>query len=147
MGINLSNEVKGTSTFQNTLSVNSRAIVDKSDAAENAMPQTTNTSVSVGQLQSDNAKKGCSDKDNQDKAKQDKKSGETSMMSTSKDVNKLINKNTVAEFGFFENTNKVIIKIKDKYTNEVIKEIPSEKSIEIFEKALEMAGILVDEKR
>jgi len=142
MGINLSNEVKGTSTFQNTLSVNSRAIVDKSDAAENAMPQTTNTSVSVGQLQSDNAKKGCSDKDNQDK-----KTGETSMMSTSKDVNKLINKNTVAEFGFFENTNKVIIKIKDKYTNEVIKEIPSEKSIEIFEKALEMAGILVDEKR
>lgn len=142
MGINLSNEVKGTSTFQNTLSVNSRAIVDKSDAAENAMPQTTNTSVSVGQLQSDNAKKGCSDKDNQDK-----KTGETSMMSTSKDVNKLINKNTVAEFGFFENTNKVIIKIKDKDTNEVIKEIPSEKALEIFEKALELAGILVDEKR
>ena len=142
MGINLSNEVKGTSTFQNTLSVNSRAIVDKSDAAENAMPQTTNTSVSVGQLQSDNAKKGCSDKDNQDK-----KTGETSMMSTSKDVNKLINKNTVAEFGFFENTNKVIIKIKDKYTNEVIKEIPSEKALELLEKALDIAGILVDEKR
>ena len=149
MAINLSTEVKGASSFHNASSVNSRTAVDKSEAAGNVTPQSknVNTSVPVKQPQGDNVQKGYSNKDNQSKSKQDKQSSETSIMSTSKDMNKLINRNTVAEFGFYENTNKVIIKIKDKNTNEVIKEIPSEKSIEIFEKALELAGILVDEKR
>jgi len=149
MAINLSTEVKGASSFQNASSVNSRTAVDKSEAAGSVTPQSknVNTSVPVKQPQGDNVQKGYSNKDNQSKSKQDKQSSETSIMSTSKDMNKLINRNTVAEFGFYENTNKVIIKIKDKNTNEVIKEIPSEKSIEIFEKALELAGILVDEKR
>ena len=149
MAINLSTEVKGASSFQNASSVNSRTAVDKSEAAGSVTPQSknVNTSVPVKQSQGDNVQKGYSNKDNQSKSKQDKQSSETSIMSTSKDMNKLINRNTVAEFGFYENTNKVIIKIKDKNTNEVIKEIPSEKSIEIFEKALELAGILVDEKR
>ena len=68
-------------------------------------------------------------------------------MSASKDINKIINRNTIAEFGFYESTNKIIIKIKDKNTNEIIKEIPSEKALELLEKALEFAGLLVDEKR
>ena len=37
--------------------------------------------------------------------------------------------------------------IKDKETDEVIKEIPSEKALKMLEKAWEIAGILVDEKR
>ena len=39
------------------------------------------------------------------------------------------------------------ITIKDKETDEVIKEIPSEKALKMLEKAWEIAGILVDEKR
>ena len=149
MAINLSTEVKGASSFQNASSVNSRTTVDKSEATGNVTSpsKNVNTSVPVIQPQGDNVIKGYSNKDYQDKLKQDKQSGQTSIMGTSKVINKLINRNTVAEFGFYENTNKVIIKIKDKDTNEVIKEIPSEKALEIFEKALELAGILVDEKR
>jgi len=149
MAINLSTEIKGVPAFQNTLAVNSRPIVDKSEATGYATSQSknANSSAQIGQSQDDNVQKGYSNKDNQDKSKQDKQVGETSIMGTSKEINKIINSNTVAEFGFYENTNKVIIKIKDKYTNEVIKEIPSEKALEIFEKALELAGILVDEKR
>lgn len=62
-------------------------------------------------------------------------------------INKLINSNTVAEFGYNEPTNRITIKIKDKETDEVIKEIPSEKALEMLAKVWELAGMLVDEKR
>lgn len=64
-----------------------------------------------------------------------------------KDIQKVINRNTVAEFGYNEPTNRITIKIKDKDTDEVIKEIPSEKALEMVAKAWELAGIMVDEKR
>ena len=63
------------------------------------------------------------------------------------EINKVINRNTIAEFGYNEPTNRITIKIKDKETDEVIKEIPSEKALEMLAKAWELAGILVDEKR
>lgn len=64
-----------------------------------------------------------------------------------KDIQKVINHNTIAEFGYNEPTNRITIKIKDKDTDEVIKEIPSEKALEMLAKAWELAGIMVDEKR
>jgi flagellar protein FlaG len=63
------------------------------------------------------------------------------------EINKVINQKTVAEFGYNEPTNRITIKIKDKETDEVIKEIPSEKALEMLAKAWELAGIMVDEKR
>ena len=63
------------------------------------------------------------------------------------EINKVINQNTIAEFGYNEPTNRVTIKIKNKETDEVIKEIPSEKALEMLAKAWELAGLLVDEKR
>jgi flagellar protein FlaG len=63
------------------------------------------------------------------------------------EINKVINQNTIAEFGYNEPTNRITIKIKDKETDEVIKEIPSEKALEMLAKAWELAGIMVDEKR
>lgn len=64
-----------------------------------------------------------------------------------KDMNKKMSNNTVAEFGIHEGTNRVMIKIKDKDTDEVIREVPAEKTLDLIQKAWEMAGILVDEKR
>lgn len=52
-----------------------------------------------------------------------------------------------AVFGFHEATNRVTIKIIDKDTKEVIKELPPEKTLDMIAKVWEMAGILVDEKR
>lgn len=54
---------------------------------------------------------------------------------------------TSARFKYHEATKQVSIKIIDDATQEVIKEIPPEKSIEMVEKMLELSGILVDEKR
>ena len=52
-----------------------------------------------------------------------------------------------AVFGFHEDTNRVTIKIVDRDTKEVIKELPPEKTLDMIAKVWEMAGILVDEKR
>lgn len=61
-----------------------------------------------------------------------------------------LNKNlshSEAVFGIHEATNRVTIKIVDKETKEVIKELPPEKTLDMIAKAWELAGLLVDEHR
>jgi flagellar protein FlaG len=62
------------------------------------------------------------------------------------EINKKAN-NSEAIFGIHEATNRVTIKLVDKETKEVIKELPAEKTLDMIAKIWEMAGILVDEKR
>ena len=54
---------------------------------------------------------------------------------------------TEAVFGIHEGTNRVMIKIVDKDTKDVIKEYPPEQTLDMIQKVWEMAGIMVDEKR
>lgn len=61
-------------------------------------------------------------------------------------MNKNMNQSE-AVFGFHDDTNRITIKIVDKETKEVIKEVPPEKTLDMISKVWEMAGILVDEKR
>ena len=56
-------------------------------------------------------------------------------------------KDSEAVFGIHEKTNRVTIKIVDKKTKDVIKEVPAEKTLDLIAKAWEMVGLLVDEKR
>jgi flagellar protein FlaG len=61
-----------------------------------------------------------------------------------------INKNMAyseAIFGIHEKTNRITIKIIDKETKELIKELPPEKTLDMIAKAWELAGLLIDEKR
>lgn len=61
-----------------------------------------------------------------------------------------MNKNMIhahAVFGFHDKTNRVMIKIVDKDTKEVIREYPPEETLDMIAKVWELAGILVDEKR
>lgn len=55
--------------------------------------------------------------------------------------------NSEAIFGIHEATNRVTIKIIDKDTKKVIKEIPPEKTLDMIAKVWELAGLMVDEKR
>lgn len=60
-----------------------------------------------------------------------------------------LNKNmsqSKAIFGIHESTNRVMIKIVDKETKELIREFPAEQTLDMIAKAWELAGILVDEK-
>lgn len=62
-------------------------------------------------------------------------------------LNKFKLANSEAVFGIHDGTHRVTIKIVDKKTTEVIKELPPEKTLDMIAKVWEIAGILVDEKR
>lgn len=60
--------------------------------------------------------------------------------------NQLHFKRTRCEFKYFDDINRVAIKVIDKNTDEVIREIPPEDTIELIQKLWEFAGLLYDEK-
>ena len=115
-------------------------VTDKGNevVADTAKSAVSSAAVAVGQA-SESEKNG-----NNDAQKEQQKQAS---MGDVKDIRKVLNNNTIAEFGYNEPTNRITIKIKDKDTNEVIKEIPSEKALEMLAKAWELAGIMVDERR
>ena len=55
--------------------------------------------------------------------------------------------NVTAEFGIHEKTNRITIKMVDKTTKKVIKELPPEKMLDMMARIWEMSGLIVDEKR
>lgn len=84
---------------------------------------------------------------------QDGSKNNTQQQASNEQIKKAVeqmNKNmshSEAVFGIHEATNRVTIKIVDKETKEVIKELPPEKTLDMIAKAWELAGLLVDEKR
>lgn len=55
--------------------------------------------------------------------------------------------NRQLEFSVHEKTKEIMVKVIDSETKEVIREIPPEKILDMVANLLEMAGILVDERR
>ena len=55
--------------------------------------------------------------------------------------------NTSFEFSIHEETKQIMVKVLDKDTNEVIREIPPEKILDLVAKIWEMTGIIIDERR
>lgn len=91
--------------------------------------------------------------DAQEKGNSDNNSSENSKQPSNEQIKKAVetlNKkmsHSEAIFGIHEATNRVTIKIVDKDTREVIKELPPERTLDMIAKVWELAGILVDEKR
>lgn len=137
MGIESISRVSGAQTYQTSTSVKAATEAVSADFTEAAQ----NAAASSGQPLEAKDSQPAGD----EAAGNEKKTAAT--MKNINDFNKIINHNTVAEFGYNEPTNRITIKIKDKETDEVIKEIPSEKALEMLARAWELAGILVDEKR
>jgi flagellar protein FlaG len=54
---------------------------------------------------------------------------------------------TSLEFSIHDATNQIMVKVLEKDTGRVIREIPPEKMMDMVAKLWEMAGILVDERR
>ena len=65
------------------------------------------------------------------------------------DINKkmITNQNSELQFGIHEGTHRVTIKVIDRESKKVIKELPPEKTLDMIAKAWELAGIMVDERR
>ncbi len=54
---------------------------------------------------------------------------------------------TSAQFTYHEDSNKITVQIINTQTEEVIKEFPAEKTLDLVSKAFEMVGLVVDEQR
>ncbi|MDD7402603.1 MAG: flagellar protein FlaG [Butyribacter sp.] len=54
---------------------------------------------------------------------------------------------TRCAYSYDEATKRINIKVYDKETEELIREVPPEKSLEVLKKVWEIAGIIIDEKR
>ena len=134
MGMESISRVTAAQSYQANIAASQPAPVTNVETSD-AVAQDKQTEVKSSQ-QSDNT--GSSQtSDNSEK--------NAATMKDMSEINKIINRNTVAEFGYNEPTNRITIKNRD--TDEVIREIPSEKALKMLEKAWEIAGILVDEKR
>ena len=55
--------------------------------------------------------------------------------------------NTMLEFSIHEKTKEIMVKVLNRETGEVIREIPPEKILDFLAKLWEMAGLFIDERR
>ena len=112
-------------------------------------------SVKVETVQPVMAKSGGNqntDTKGQDRAgvQSDKEISPEKVKSAVDDLNKQIKSNlrrTQCSFKYHEETNRISITVIDSDTDEVIREIPPEKALDMLAKAWELAGLLVDERR
>lgn len=56
-------------------------------------------------------------------------------------------RHTQLSFKYHDDTNRISITVTDSDTDEVIREIPPEKALDMLAKAWELAGLMVDERR
>ena len=96
----------------------------------------------------DNAsKKGNSDNNKNPDSQHNPQASKEQLKKAVEKINSGQMENSEAVFGIHEETNRVTIKIVDKKTKEVIKELPPEKTLDMIAKVWELAGLMVDEKR
>ncbi|MEK5035993.1 flagellar protein FlaG [Paenibacillus sp. FSL R7-0302] len=63
-----------------------------------------------------------------------------------KAVKSLQGPQTTLEISIHEKTHDIMVKVLNKETGEIIREVPREKTLDLVAKMMEIAGILVDEK-
>ena len=85
-------------------------------------------------------------KDGQDAEQKERTASEASIQDAVNSANRKM-EHTRCEYSYHKETKRVSIKVINDDTDEVIREIPPEKSLKMLQKMWEMAGILVDEKR
>ncbi|MDQ2085091.1 flagellar protein FlaG [Herbivorax sp. ANBcel31] len=59
----------------------------------------------------------------------------------------IVGTKTQLEFSIHEGTKEIMVKVINQETDEVVREIPSEKILDMVAKMFELAGIIVDERR
>ncbi|MBR3575733.1 MAG: flagellar protein FlaG [Lachnospiraceae bacterium] len=113
-------------------------------------PQVDARTISVAKTQTEeegSGNSGSGQKNSQTEAqKQQAAVSEETIQKAMKELQKK-NSNYISEFGIHEKTNRITVKIVDKKTKEVIKELPPEKTLDMIAKVWEYAGLFVDEKR
>jgi flagellar protein FlaG len=80
-------------------------------------------------------------------SQREKENSETEVKNAVSKINKVLEgEGTHLQYEKHDVINQMIIKVIDNNTNEVIKEIPSKKILDMVAKMCELAGVLVDKK-
>ncbi|MGN0389167.1 MAG: flagellar protein FlaG [Wujia sp.] len=133
----------------------------RTNTPRTAETQNVNVSAEGAQVQVESLPpvtgKGSNDNQNnkqQDRAgvQSDKDIAPEKIKAAVEDLNKKVKqpsviKHTQLSFKYHDDTNRISITVTDSDTDEVIREIPPEKALDMLAKAWEMAGLLVDERR
>ena len=127
------------------------SVVQKQQPVQTEKPESAESSARAAERvdQTTNIVENAQEKGRADGGEQQGKEQQASNEQIRKAVEQL-NKsmaNSEAVFGIHEDTNCVTIKIVDKTTKEVIKELQPEKTLDMIARVWDMAGILVDERR
>ena len=111
---------------------------------ENAIPQVEEKSKNFNDPEQDRKKK-----EDEAAVQTDGKEVPSEKIKSAVDtINKQIAmRHTNCSFKYHDDTNRISITVKDSDTDEVIREIPAEKALDMLAKAWELAGLMVDEKR
>ncbi len=133
--------------YQDTSNPGQKANV-KSSSKQNMSEGTTEE---IGIVETSTAAKLLTEQNNMSESNKQKKENEANAQHLKSAVtqanSKMKHVRTGCEFSYHEETNRVSIKVFDKDTHEVIREIPPEESLEVLEKVWEIAGLLIDERR
>nr|WP_028559283.1 flagellar protein FlaG [Paenibacillus pinihumi] len=88
------------------------------------------------------------DKDKPDTANAQMSIGEEQLVrSIDRAIKALQGPETAVEISVHEKTRAFMVKVLNKETGELIREIPPEKTLELVAKMMEFAGIIIDERR
>lgn len=136
-----------TDYSQRNVSNNTNSSVEKNETTNNASAEQVDTgkSVSAKKNNADNKNTAESIK-NELTELQESISNEFFEKFVSEANKKIFATNREFSFSYHEGTNRIAVKILDKSTKEVIREIPPEKSLDAAAKMLELVGVLFDEK-
>ncbi len=129
-------------------SVETPAMQPQARAVENTevAPAQSQETVKDNGRQAENAGKSAANVNVEKEPTANEKASNEQLKRAIEQLNRKIG-NSEAIFGVHEDTHRVTIKIIDKDTKEVLKELPPEKTLDMIARVWEMAGILVDEKR
>ncbi|MBB3114246.1 flagellar protein FlaG [Paenibacillus phyllosphaerae] len=116
--------------------------VKPSSNSSSTVPDTTAQAQAASQIQSISALKQA-----EMRGEKVTLSDEQVVKAVERAIKAMQGKSTSLEFSVHEKTKLIAVKVLDKDTGEVIREVPPEKTLDFVAKLWEMAGLLVDEKR
>ena len=138
--INSISSIQAQATMRPVATPKVSSDVAEGTASNVTVPKIDSTTVAVAKSQENSGNRGYESQEGSAQASQE------SIRKAVENINKNLH-DAEAIFGIHEKTNRVTIKIVDKKTKEVIKELPAEKTLDMIAKAWELAGLMVDEKR
>ncbi|TYQ16859.1 UNVERIFIED_CONTAM: flagellar protein FlaG [Acetivibrio alkalicellulosi] len=123
--------------------------IDGTDASALQFKNAANSTTSVDTVKnSENVENRVYPGQKSDHLKADRPVSENAVIDAIEKANKVMTGAQMQlEFSIHEKTKEIMVKVINTSTNEVVREIPSEKILDMVAKMYEIVGIIVDERR